>query len=184
MALQNLYEELYMELSTAAACSYALSGRQRNAALMRADVADALAGRGEHLAAAMLYENQARHFLREAWNQLAAVVLPKLALCQKVGSIVYHPPICHHPPTHPLTDRCMPSQKLVSPALSSTCLAVLSLPVEGALGPMRADYQRDLAASAALADGTYVASSLYSALWNLTRYTSYRCSGLCSIRKW
>ena len=82
---QDLYEELYIELSAAAARSYALCGRLRNAALMRADAADALAARGAHAAAAALYERQARLFLREAWDQLAALVLPKLARCQKVG---------------------------------------------------------------------------------------------------
>lgn len=97
---QELYEDLYIALSSAAAECYARCGSMRNAGLMRADVADALAARGEHRAAAELYEGQARLFLREAWSQLAAVVLPKLARCQKVR----HPPrtnlrtMNRHPP--------------------------------------------------------------------------------------
>jgi hypothetical protein len=73
-----------MELSNAAGRCYALAGRLRNAALMRSDVADALAARGDDAAAAALYERQARLFLREAWHWLAALVLRKLARSQQV----------------------------------------------------------------------------------------------------
>ena len=65
---------------------------------MQADVADALAARGEHSAAAALYEGQSRLFLRETWHELAAVVLPKLARCQKVPStshILANVPVTH-----------------------------------------------------------------------------------------
>ena len=73
-----------MELSNAAGRCYALAGRLRNAALMRSDVADALAARGDDAAAAALYERHARLFLREAWHRLAALVLRKLARAQQV----------------------------------------------------------------------------------------------------
>ena len=75
-----------MELSNAAAQCYALAGRLRNAGLMRSDVADALAARGDDAAAAALYERQARLFLAEAWHQLAGLMLRKLARTQQVSA--------------------------------------------------------------------------------------------------
>jgi len=87
-----MYEELYMELSNAAAQCYALAGRLRNAGLMRSDVADALASRGNGTAAAALYERQTRLFLAEAWHQLAGLLLRKLARTQQVTATLRKPP--------------------------------------------------------------------------------------------
>lgn len=67
---------------SAALPSCAQCGHARNAALLRADVADALAAGGQLRRAAALYERQCRVFLREAWHSLAAQTLPKLAACQ------------------------------------------------------------------------------------------------------
>ena len=79
-----------MELSNAAAQCYALAGRLRNAGLMRSDVADALASRGNLSAAAALYERQTRLFLAETWYQLAGLLLRKLARTQQVSSSLRH----------------------------------------------------------------------------------------------
>ncbi len=81
-----------MELSNAAAQCYALAGRLRNAGLMRSDVADALASRGNGTAAAALYERQTRLFLAEAWHQLAGLLLRKLARTQQVTATLRKPP--------------------------------------------------------------------------------------------
>lgn len=64
MPPQELFEELYIELSAAAARCYSRCGRHRSAATMRADVADALAARGQLSAAAALYERQVRLLCR------------------------------------------------------------------------------------------------------------------------
>jgi hypothetical protein len=89
---QELFEELYIELSAAAARCYSYCGRKRNAALMRADVADALLRRGMLREAATLFEWQALIFTHEAWHRLAAAVLPKLIACQKVPAAHWDPP--------------------------------------------------------------------------------------------
>lgn len=75
-----------MELSGAAARCYAACGRRRSAAAMRADVAAALATRGQAAAAAALYQRQAALLVGEGWPRLAATVLTKLAECQEVRS--------------------------------------------------------------------------------------------------
>jgi hypothetical protein len=64
LSSQQLFTELFCELSEAAAACYAQCGWQRNAALLRADVADALAKGGSLPRAATLYERQCRTFLR------------------------------------------------------------------------------------------------------------------------
>ena len=80
----QLYQELWMELSGAAAACYSRCGRRRNAALMRADAADALIARGNTARAALVLQRQCRLFVREGWWYLAAAVLPRLLHCQKL----------------------------------------------------------------------------------------------------
>jgi hypothetical protein len=82
LSSQPLFTELFVALSEAAASCYARGGHARSAALLRADVADALAKQGSVHSAAELYEAQCRTFLREGWHALAARTLPKLAACQ------------------------------------------------------------------------------------------------------
>lgn len=66
LSSQQLFTELFIELSEAAARCYSQCGYLRNAALLRADVADALAKAGAVRRAAALYERQCRTFLRRA----------------------------------------------------------------------------------------------------------------------
>lgn len=82
LASQAAFSELWAELSDAAARCFAQCGRRRAAAVLYADVADALAVRGQLAQAAALYERQCRAFLRDGWYALAARTLPKLAACQ------------------------------------------------------------------------------------------------------
>ncbi|KAI7835534.1 hypothetical protein COHA_010562 [Chlorella ohadii] len=82
LSSQQLFTELFIELSEAAAKCYSQCGHLRNAALLRADVADALVKAGQLERAAQLYGRQCRTFLREGWHALAAATLPKLAACQ------------------------------------------------------------------------------------------------------
>ena len=87
LSSQQLFIELFCELSEAAAKCYSQCGHQRSAALLRADVADALAAADQMQRAAELYQRQCDNFLREGWHALAAHALPKLAACQlAVGS--------------------------------------------------------------------------------------------------
>jgi len=80
----QLYQELWMELSGAAAACYTRCGRKRNGALMMADIADALMARGNVARAAVVLQRQCRLFLKEGWWELAAAVLPRLLQCQKM----------------------------------------------------------------------------------------------------
>jgi len=80
----QLYQELWMELSGAAAACYTRCGRKRNGALMMADIADALIARGNVARAAVVLQRQCRLFLKEGWWELAAAVLPRLLQCQKM----------------------------------------------------------------------------------------------------
>lgn len=77
-----------MELTGAAAACYSVCGRKRNAALLRADIADALVARGNVPRAALVLQRQCQLILKEAWWNLAAVLLPRLMHCQKVLSQV------------------------------------------------------------------------------------------------
>lgn len=69
LSSQQLFTELFIELSEAAAKCYSQCGHLRNAALLRADVADALVKAGQLERAAELYGRQCRTFLR--WGNLA-----------------------------------------------------------------------------------------------------------------
>ncbi len=80
----QLYQELWMELSGAAAACYTRCGRKRNGALMMADIADALMARGNVARTAVVLQRQCRLFLKEGWWELAAAVLPRLLQCQKM----------------------------------------------------------------------------------------------------
>ncbi len=80
----QLYQELWMELSGAAAACYTRCGRKRNGALMMPDIADALMARGNVARAAVVLQRQCRLFLKEGWWELAAAVLPRLLQCQKM----------------------------------------------------------------------------------------------------
>lgn len=50
----------------------------------RADIADALVARGDVARAALILQRHCQLLLREAWWQLAAVLLPRLLHCQKL----------------------------------------------------------------------------------------------------
>ncbi len=198
--MQEMYEELYMELSNAAAQCYALAGRLRNAGLMRSDVADALASRGNLTAAVTLYERQTRLFLAEAWHQLAGLLLRKLARTQQVTAVCQNLPYltltavaCIHlrrPESARFARRarnvrqcsatnvaatCSPlapfatpfvaflAQRLSSPSLMGTCVALLSLPDQ--MQPADpAAVQRDFVEAAAYADASQPVPSLLRAL--------------------
>lgn len=80
----QLYQELWMELSGAAAACYTRCGRKRNGVLMMADIADALMARGNVTRAAVVLQRQSRLFLKEGWWELAAAILPRLLQCQKM----------------------------------------------------------------------------------------------------
>ncbi len=90
----QLYQELWMELSGAAAACYTRCGRKRNGALMMADIADALMARGNVARAAVVLQRQCRLFLKEGWWELAAAVLLRLLQCQKMLMQVLLPVMC------------------------------------------------------------------------------------------
>lgn len=50
----------------------------------RADVANALMARGDTARAALVLQRQCQLLVREAWWQLAAIMLPRLLQCQKL----------------------------------------------------------------------------------------------------
>ena len=74
LSSQQLFTDLYVELSEAAAVCYSQCGHLRTAALLRADVADALVKAGSLQRAAGLYERQCRTFLR--WPGCAGTGMP------------------------------------------------------------------------------------------------------------
>ena len=80
-----------MELCGASATCYSQCGRVRNSLLMRADLADALIARGLHARAAVVIERQCRLILKEGWQALAALVLPRLLKCEQMLSEVGPP---------------------------------------------------------------------------------------------
>ena len=71
-------QELYKELSGAAAASYTAAGYRRTGERMLEKVADVLAQRGARFEAAAMVQRQARQFLAEGWLCLAAPLLLKL----------------------------------------------------------------------------------------------------------
>lgn len=76
LSSQQLFTELFIELSEAAARCYLQCGYLRNAALLNSDVADALAKAGSLRRAATLYERQCRTFLRQAPEPPACLKTP------------------------------------------------------------------------------------------------------------
>ena len=56
----------------------------------RADIADALVARGDVARAALILHRHCQLLLREAWWQLAGVLLPRLLHCQKLLLQVSH----------------------------------------------------------------------------------------------
>lgn len=65
-------QELWIELSGAAAACYAAAGWQRQAHLMMAGVADVLVQKGQLQMAISLMQNSSRHLLSEGWLHLSA----------------------------------------------------------------------------------------------------------------
>ncbi|KAK9806020.1 hypothetical protein WJX73_006019 [Symbiochloris irregularis] len=88
------YQELWVELSLAAAACYSAAGRKRNAALLRAEVGQALAAAGVHAPAAQALARQTGMFLDQRWLLLSATLLPHLASCHRALSQVTPPAIC------------------------------------------------------------------------------------------
>lgn len=76
-------QELWLELSRCAAMCYKRGGRRRNAALLRVEVAEALARRGSVREAVSLLAAIAQEVLLEGWLTLAADVLSQLLECSK-----------------------------------------------------------------------------------------------------
>lgn len=74
-------QELWLELSRCAAMCYKRGGRRRNAALLRAEVADALAEAGAARDAVSLLSSLAQEVLLEGWLSLASVLLQRLLAC-------------------------------------------------------------------------------------------------------
>ena len=76
-------QDLWLELSRCAAMCYKRGGRWRNAALLRAEVADALASRGSVREAVSLLGALAQEVLAEGWLHLAAALLQRLLHCSR-----------------------------------------------------------------------------------------------------
>jgi hypothetical protein len=76
-------QELWLELSRCAAMCYRRGGRRRNAALLRVEVADALARRGAAREAVSLLAAIAQEVLLEGWLTVAAGVLSRLLDCSQ-----------------------------------------------------------------------------------------------------
>ena len=84
LASGRLYEELWMELSGAAASCYTLCGRQRNGVLMWADVTEVLMARGLVTRAAANLDRQCTIMHRNRWWRLVAAIGPRLLECQSL----------------------------------------------------------------------------------------------------
>ncbi len=82
-------QELWLELSRCAAMCYRRGGRRRNAALLRAEVADALAKSGAVRDAVSLLSSLAQEVLLEGWLGLASLLLQRLLAC-----CAPLPPVC------------------------------------------------------------------------------------------
>eukprot|EP00210_Caulerpa_lentillifera_P000161 g156.t1 len=85
LSSEELYEDLFVELTLAAAWCYARCGRLRTSALLRVDVAPLLLNHGLDSAAQQLYHMKCDMYLREGWHVLSAHVLPQLSACLKGG---------------------------------------------------------------------------------------------------
>ncbi|KAK9821758.1 hypothetical protein WJX81_004662 [Elliptochloris bilobata] len=121
LASQERFEELWVELSTAAAACAAAAGRRRSAALLGYEVAGVLAARGRAAAGAAGAGANLALCLREGWARLAAAALPDaLALCRAA----------------------CPAE------LPQLCLRMLALPLAAAPQLPRAELQAHLLAAA------------------------------------
>mmetsp|Transcript_23884 Transcript_23884/g.66233 ORF Transcript_23884/g.66233 Transcript_23884/m.66233 type:complete len:1100 (-) Transcript_23884:40-3339(-) len=89
---QDLFEELFMQLSITAAYCYSISGRRRNATMIRSDVAALLLRTKRLKAATVLYHRQAQVYAEEGWHALLAQTVPKLATCYRA---LQHPAYPH-----------------------------------------------------------------------------------------
>ncbi|CAM6089694.1 unnamed protein product [Calypogeia fissa] len=77
------FEEMYMELTRAAADNYHRSWRKRHGVVLDGEVAAVYYRRGNLDSAAKLYEKVCALYAGERWNALLAEVLPRLSDCQK-----------------------------------------------------------------------------------------------------
>ena len=150
LSSQQLFTDLFVELGEAAAVCYSQCGHLRTAALLRADVADALVKAGSLQRAAGLYERQCRTFLRWGGKEaleclgckrvlrlpcsfghavLTKESLPGAPMCYAVCPV---PPTCREG-WHALAAQTLPKLAacqlaLGSAGLAHTATALLSLP--------------------------------------------------------
>lgn len=77
------FEDLYMELTRAAADNYHRSWRKRHGVVLDGEVAAFHYRHGNYDSAAKLYEKVCAMYAGDGWHALLAEVLPNLAECQK-----------------------------------------------------------------------------------------------------
>ncbi|KAJ7527532.1 hypothetical protein O6H91_16G059700 [Diphasiastrum complanatum] len=77
------FEELYLELTRAAADNYHRSWRKRHGVVLDGEVAAVYFRHGNYDSAAKLYEKVCALYAGERWHALLAEVLPQLVECQK-----------------------------------------------------------------------------------------------------
>lgn len=77
------FEELYVELTRAAADNYHRSWRKRHGVVLDGEVASLHYRHGNYDSAAKLYEKVCAMYAGDGWHALLAEVLPNLAECQK-----------------------------------------------------------------------------------------------------
>lgn len=74
-------QELWLELSGAAACCYTAAGWRRTGEVMVCKIAEMLIQRGQAVSAAAIMQRQARQLLGEGWLQLSGHTLKNLLDC-------------------------------------------------------------------------------------------------------
>lgn len=84
-------QELMLDLSRCAAMCYRRGGRRRNAALLRMEVAEALAAAGATREAVALMAALVQEVLHEGWLSVAAALLLRLLDCsQPLAAVCIH----------------------------------------------------------------------------------------------
>lgn len=79
----QIAQDMWLELSRCAAMCYRRGGRRRNAALLRLEVAEALAAAGATREAVSLLAALAQEVLHEGWLSMAAALLVRLLQCSR-----------------------------------------------------------------------------------------------------
>ncbi|GMH45221.1 hypothetical protein BSKO_13178 [Bryopsis sp. KO-2023] len=81
LSSDDLFEDLFVEVTLAAAWCYSRTGRVRTSAVLRSDVAPLLLRHGLVSASQQLYQMKSDMYFREGWDTLKAQVLPQMAAC-------------------------------------------------------------------------------------------------------